>query len=395
MENKYYIKISPEVIKSDITTVTYTASTGVTFTIDQECCDFTSYTENNTVTTGRTGVILTMSQVLTGNTGGTSLMTGLTIPILFTQNVVDIGYYSVFDGAIIQKDVITNFIFSAVTGSNSSTIYLYNTSDKEYKKFLKESTFKVDWGDDTPVQTVNDFSPNFISHTYPLTPNDYTITMTGVTSFGVSIIEKQVSVPFTGTTITNPKGTAYFVSQSGSWSATPISYDFIFSGDSNPNISDFTGSAFTQIPFIVTGFTRSTLTDLSVYKGNTQKGGKSFRLNQQITGTSGTVGIYYGETNDGLAVSYKINDVDYYDYNDGTTLFVLNSSGLTTDWLVSSGITKDEVLMNVISEPEIFSNVYIERGKVSAFEKVRRLNEVSTIGGLTSYGYKFFKVTKT
>jgi hypothetical protein len=395
MENKYYIKISPEVIKSDVTTVTYTASTGVTFIIDQECCDFTSYTESNTVTTGRTGVILTMSQVLTGNTGGTSLMTGLTIPILFTQNVVDIGYYSVFDGAVIQKDVITNFIFSAVTGSNSSTIYLYNTSDKEYKKFLKESTFKVDWGDNTPVQTVNDFSPNFISHTYPLTPNDYTITMTGVTSFGVSIIEKQVSIPFTGTTITNPKGTAYFVSQSGSWSATPVSYDFIFSGDSNPNISDFTGSVFTQIPFIVTGFTRSTLTDLSVYKGNTQKGGKSFRLNQQITGTSGTVGIYYGETNDGLAVSYKINDVDYYDYNDGTTLFVLNSSGLTTDWLVSSGITKDEVLMNVISEPEIFSNVYIERGKVSAFEKVRRLNEVSTIGGLTSYGYKFFKVTKT
>jgi hypothetical protein len=211
----------------------------------------------------------------------------------------------------------------------------------------------------------------------------------------VSIIEKKVSVPFTGTTITNPKGTAYFVSQSGFWSATPISYDFIFSGDSNPNISDFTGSVFTQIPFIVTGFTRSTLTDLSVYKGNTQKGGKSFKLNQQITGNSGTVGVYYGETNDGLAVSYKINDVDYYDYNDGTTLFVLNSSGLTTDWLVSSGLTKDEVLLNVISEPEIFSNVYIERGKVSAFEKVRRLNEVSTIGGLTSYGYKFFKVTKT
>ena len=36
-EQKYYIKISPEVIKSDITTIVYTASTGYTFSIDQEC----------------------------------------------------------------------------------------------------------------------------------------------------------------------------------------------------------------------------------------------------------------------------------------------------------------------------------------------------------------------
>jgi len=395
MENKYYIKISPEVIKSDLTTVVYTASTGVTFTIDKECCDFTSYTENNVVITGRTGVILTMQQVLTGNTGGTSLMTGLTIPILFTQNVVDIGYYSVFDGAILQKDVITNFLFSAVTGINSSIIYLYNTSEKEYKKFLKESTFKVDWGDNTPIQIVSNFAPNYTSHSYPLTPNEYTITMTGSTNFGVSIIKKKIKIPFTGNTITNPNGTAYFIPQSGSWSGTPISYDFIFSGDSNPNISDFTGSVFTQIPFLVTGYTNSSLSDLSVYKGTAQKNGKSFKLNQQITGSSGSVGVYYGDTPDGLGVSYKLNDTEYYDFNDGTTIFILNSSGLTGDWLISTGITKDELLMNIISEPEIFSNVYIERGKVSAFEKVRRLNEVSTIGGLTSYGYKFFKVTKT
>lgn len=395
MENKYYIKISPEVIKSDITSVVYTASTGVTFTVDKECCDFTSFTENNFVITGITGVILPMSQVLTGNTGGTSLMTGLTIPILFTQNIVDIGYYSVFDGAVLQKDVVTNFIFSAVTGFNSSVIYLYNTSDKEYKKFLKESSFKVDWGDGTPIETVTNFVPNYTSHTYPITPNNYTITMTGNSSFGVTIIEKKVSVPFTGTTIENPNGTAYFVPQSGSWSATQISYDFIFSGDSNPNISDFTGSVFTQIPFLATGFTNSSLSDLSVYKGSTVKNGKSFKLNQQITGNSGTIGTYYGNTDDGLGVKYQINDIDYYDYNDGTTVFVMNSSGLTSDWLISTGLTKDEVLMNVISEPEIFSNVYVERGKVSAFEKVRRLNEVSTIGGLTSYGYKFFKVTKT
>ena len=170
-DQKYYIKISPEVIKSDLVTIIFTASTGTTSTIDQECCDFTSYTENNFYTTGQTVVYLRMSEVVTGGTSGTSLMTGLTIPILFTQNIVDIGYYSVFDGAILQKDVITNFVFSAVTGANSSLIYLYNTSDKEYKKFLKGSTFKVDWGDGTPIQTVTDIAPNYTSHLYPLSPN--------------------------------------------------------------------------------------------------------------------------------------------------------------------------------------------------------------------------------
>ena len=135
-EQKYFIKISPEVIKSDFKTVVYTASTGVTYTLDETCCDFTSYTENFYYTTGQTGVYLKMSQVVTGATSGTSLMTGLTIPILFTQNTVDIGYYSVFDGAILQKEVITNFVFSSGTGPNASTIYLYNTSDQKYKMFL-------------------------------------------------------------------------------------------------------------------------------------------------------------------------------------------------------------------------------------------------------------------
>jgi|688.fasta_scaffold08467_14 hypothetical protein len=394
-DQKYYIKISPGSVKSYVDTVIYTASTGITLTLDKECCDFTSFTESINYVTGSTKVRLSMSQIVTGATSGTSLMTGLTIPILITQNTVDIGYYSVFDGAILQKDVITNFLFSAVTGTNSSTIYLYNTSDVQYKKFLSESTFYVNWGDGTPIQTVTNFAPNYISHQYPLSVKNYKITLSGLTNFGLTIIEKQVSVPFTGTTIPNPKGTAYFIPQGGSWSGIPISYDYIFSGDSNTNLSDHFSSNYTTTPFLVTGFTKSSLNDLSVYKGNVNIKGYSYRTNQQITGTSGTVGIFYGSSTDGLYVSYNINGVDYYDFNDGTTIFVAKSSGFTSEWSVSSGLTKEETLINVISEPQIFSNVYIERGKVSAFEKVRRLNEVSTIGGLTLYGYKFFNVVKT
>jgi hypothetical protein len=393
-EQKYYIKISPEVIKSDIRTFIYTASTGYTFSIDQECCDFTSYTQTFTATTGTTTAILPMSLVVTSGSGGTSLMTGLTIPILFTQNTVDLGYYSVFDGAITQKDVITNFLFSAVTGANSSTYYVYNTSDITYQKFLKNSTFKIDWGDGSQIQTITNFAPNSTPHVYPTAPATYTITMSGITMFGLTIIEKKINIPFTEVEITNPKGTAYFIPQGGEWSGVPISYDYIFSGDSNTDLQDHISSNYTTIPIIVTGFTKSSLNDLAQYNGNTNIKGMSFKQNQEVTGTSNTVGVYNGPTNDGLGVSYTINGIDYYDYNDGTTIYVAKSSGLTSNWLVSSGLTKDETLINVVDQPQIFSNVYIERGKNSVFERVRRLGEVSTIGGLTIYGYKFFNVNK-
>lgn len=393
-EQKYYIKISPEVILSDIQTVTFTASTGITYTIDEECCDFTSFTENFYFTTGQTKVYLRMSQVVTGATSGTSLMTGLTIPVLFTQNTVDVGYYSVFDGAIVQKDVVTNFIFSAVTGANASTIYLYNTSDTQFKKFLKGSTFKIDWGDNTPVEFITTLSPNYLSHTYPATPQTYKISMTGSSNFGVTVVEKYVYIPFTGTTIPNPNGTAYFIPQVGSWSGIPISYDYIFSGDSNPNLNDYFGSDFTSVPFPISGYTKSSINDLAQYKGSVSRNGRAFKLNQSITGNSNSVGIYRGETVDGLAVAYTLNDIDYFDYNDGTTLYIVQSSGLTVNDLIMTAITKEEYLLNVVDQPEIFSNVYIERGKVSPFEKVKRLNEVSTIGGLVSYGYGYFKVEK-
>jgi hypothetical protein len=344
--------------------------------------------------TGTTGVLLPMSQVVSGNTGGTSLMTGLTIPILFTQNTNDIGYYSVFDGAILQKDVVTNFLFSAVTGANSSTYYVYNTSDVQYLKFLKDSLFRIDWGDGSQIQTVTNFAPNYIPHTYPTQPDTYTITMSGFTNFGVTIVQKTIQVPFTGVQIGNPNGTVYFVAQGGSWSGIPISYDYIFSGDSNTNLEDHISSNYTTLPILVTGQTTSTLNDLSQYTGNASKGGYNFKLNQLVTTTGGVKGIYLGQTDDGLGIKYNINGIDYYDYQNNFSYYVAQSSGLTEDWLVSSGLTKDDTYLNVVDQATIFSNVYIERGKYSAFERVRRLGEVSTIGGLVSYGYKFFNVDK-
>ena len=130
---EYKFIISPENVKSDLVFVTYTGNTDITTIIDP-CC----LTANTvyTTTTGTTGVYLPMSYLLTGHTGGTSLLTGLSVNFMFTESTVDLGYYSPTDGMILQKDVLNNFIATANT-LNPYTYVFYNTSDLEFIKFLQ------------------------------------------------------------------------------------------------------------------------------------------------------------------------------------------------------------------------------------------------------------------
>jgi hypothetical protein len=166
-------------------------------------------------------------------------------------------------------------------------------------------------------------------------------------------------------------------------------YDFIYSGDSTCDTTLTSITDFTTVPITITGYTQSSLNDLKQY------GQTPFKLDTIVTGTSGNIGVYSGLTNDGLGIMYSVNGVDYVDYQDGTTIFMVKSSGLTSDMLICSAITKNEVLLNVIDEAEVQSEIFIERGKQSSLERVERLGEVDNIGDLTKYGYKFFNIIKT
>ena len=388
VEQKYYFKISPENIKGDLVTVNYSGDTDYIYDIDP-CCPITGITENTL--TGSTGVYTGMTYVLSGASGGTSILTGLTVPILLTQTGVDYGYYSVFDGAILQKEVITNFMFSATTGS-PYTYYFYNTSEVELKKFLELTTFKVDWGDGTTIQTITGTAP--LSHNYPLGNNQYTITMTATSPWGISQVSKTITVPFVFVPNLDTFGVATFTPAGGNWSATSFNYDYIFTGDSNTDINDFYSYNYTTVPFTITGYTQSSINDLEQYGPKYMLAEGKFKPGIQVTGTSNTVGTYWGPDPSGTYVAYTIDGVDYYDYPDGTTLYVIQSSGFTQDDLILSALTKNEALINVIDQPEIQSNIFIERGKMSALEYIERLGEVDNVGDLTKYGYGFFSVEK-
>ena len=98
MEDFYNIIISPETIKGDL------------FTVNLQGNNVGPNYSGETI-----GIYSGMTQVLTGGNEGSSLLTGLTIPILFKQTAIDVGYFSPFDGAILQKDIVANFIFSSTT----------------------------------------------------------------------------------------------------------------------------------------------------------------------------------------------------------------------------------------------------------------------------------------
>ena len=358
MEDLYNIIISPETIKGDLSTVTYS---GVSV-----------------------GVYSAMTQVVSSGTDGSSTLTGLTIPILIRQTAVDVGYYSPFDGAILQKDVVANFIFSSTT-SNPYVYNVYNTSS-EFQKFLDLSAYKVDWGDNSPKQTITSYTPDSLSHTYATANAQYTIVLEQTNPWGVTKVAKTITTPYENVVINNPNGEAFFIPAGGNWLNTPVSYDYIFSGDAINEISVQTSNNYVTVPFTISGITKSRITELALYGTPKYQVGVPVIKNGQIWGAISDMNLIF--------TAYTVQEVNYYDYNDGTTIFFEQSSGFTENNLSQRPITKEEVLLRVIDQPQIQTNVFVERGKNSGLERIQRLGEVDNLGDMINYGYGFFNVTK-
>jgi len=328
------------------------------------------------------GVYSAMTQMVSSGPGGSSLFSGLSVNVLLRQSALDSGYFSPFDGAIMQKDVVANFIFSATTG-NPYTWYVYNTSS-EFQKFLDLSAYKVDWGDGSPKQSITNYTPNSISHLYPAASRQYTITLEQTNPWGITKVQKTITTPFTGVTIPNPNGECFFMPSTGNWINTPVSYNYIFSGDSVNEVGPQTSNNYISVPFTISGLTKSRINELALYGSPKFQVGVPVISNGQIWGA-------ITDIND-VFTAYTINEVNYYDYSDSITIFFEPSSGLTDQNITAVPITKEEVLLKVMDQPQIQTNVFVERGKNSAYERIQRLNEVDNLGDMINYGYGFFNV---
>jgi len=388
-DRNFHIRISPEFINGDIFFARYNAGNSPTPDIDP-CCDITT-TATTIQYTGYTTVYSSMTQVLSGGTNGSSLLTGLTIPIMLTQTAVDIGHYSVFDGAVSQKDTMLNFVVSG-TPSTPYECFFYNTSETELKKYLSFTNYYINWGDNNSVNIIGPNTPIPYVHTY-VQPGEYTITFSGMSPWGNSVITKKVYIPFTAVTVDNTSGTATFITLGGSGSGTALEYDYLFSGDTTCEIYQSNENPFLDGPLVITGYTRSLINDLAQYGPKNSLLGGKFKRDEFVTGSTGVRGIVYDVNANFPYTAYTINSMDFYDYPDKQTIFVV--SGVSPIDVVCSAITKEEYLLNVVDEPEVQSAVFVERGKNSALERLMRLGEVDNVGDLTKYGYGFFNVIKT
>jgi len=371
--------ISPEVLNTDIFGLVYTAQTIYDLPangVPTSSTPFTSITQNFSLYSG-------MTQILSGGTNGSSLLTGLTIPILFTQTYNDIGYYSEFDGLICQKDIITNFLYSGDNPSNLFSVKLYNTSGDFTTSYLDFTTFIVDWGDGTQTQQL---STTNINHIYQ-TPGSYVITLSGSNPWGLTTVSKPITIPLLSVGTPNPNGSIYFTPQGGNWSNTQLNLDYIYPLDSNNNVNYQSSSNWTTTPFIVSGYTKSKVQDLRRYGSQPFTVGYIFTKNNQFYGKINSI-------NDDIT-GYTIENITYYDLPNGKTFYVTNSYGLTPNNLDPSIITKNEQLLDFVMAPQIQTDIYVERGKYSAFEALERLGEVDNIGDLERYGYGFFKINTT
>ena len=378
-----HIRISPEVINGDRFFVRYNAGNSPTSEPDP-CCEIT-ITSTTIQYTGYTIAYSSMTQILSGGTNGTSLLTGLTIPIMLSQTAVDVGHYSVFDGAISQKDTMLNFIVSG-SPSNPTLCYFYNTSEVELKKYLSFTNYYINWGDSSSTQIIGPNTPFPYPHTYPQ-QGEYTITFSGMSPWGNSVITKKVYIPFTAVIVDDVSGTATFTPLGGSWSGTSLDYDYLFSGDTTCEIYQSGDNPFLDGPLVISGYTNSSINDLVQY------GPIKFKHSTPVTGSTGVKGIVYQPNPQFPFTAYTINNLDYFDYPEDLTIFVV--SGVSPIDVVCSAITKEEYLLNVVDEPEVQSAVFVERGKNSALERLMRLGEVDNVGDLTKYGYGFFNVIKT
>jgi len=245
-------------------------------------------------------------------------ITGVTVPIVITEDFNDIGVYTPWDGLVLQRDVINNFIY---TGSGLS-VTVQNTSDVDFKRFLTFGNYSVIWGDGS--SDILSLGQPIGNHIYS-SGGEYKITLEQINPWGTTRISKIINLPYDGNvTINNPYGTVEihppnFGDPIG---CDTVLQDYIFSGDSNPDVYDFFSFNYITVPFEVTGYTTTSNLNLFIEYGNQglPNTGTSITLTSDLTGEILEVTPQY--------TAYTINDIIYTDFSGGTTFFNALSTGI-------------------------------------------------------------------
>lgn len=296
----------------------------------------------------------------------TTTGTTYNLPVYLDSTAYEMGGMVGFDGDIEQAEQIVNFTYQHISPAGGNNIRLFNSTNKDLLKIIKDQTFIIDWGDNTTdtigVSAGNSLS--FIQHTFP-SAGTYEVTISLINAWTEKKLSRKITVP-KDTTVTNEDGT--FGPFTIPYTNITTSQNYINDLDVTDNDDDAT------IYFAAVG--RSRVSELKKY------------------GENSYIGTSTGSDDYGAYTGYTIDNLYYRDYFDGTTTITGNTTNFYREEVFNQMLTRNENFIGFINEPVIYSDVFVERGRQGVLEMNLRLGEIDNVGELDIYGNGFFQVKK-
>lgn len=308
------------------------------------------------------------------------------IPIVLEANADEMGVMSSFDGNIEQVEQLVNFTYK----QSGSVVTVYNTVNPDKLRKIVDQKYTIKWGDTTSGSLdVNGgvLYSNFptASHTYSTTGN-YTLSLSLDSPWSKEKINKNITVPNTGSVVENPLGTfSGFTIPYTNITGTTLDYL------NDSKVSGFTGSAI--LKYMAIG--GSKIGELKKY------GQTTVSSSMYVTGLfSGSAYTGYtletGSIISGSLVTGSIpsGSLWYMDFADGYTMITGKTSNFTKEEVINNVITRNEHFIGFIDDPTVYSDIFVERGRQGVMEPNLRLGEIDNMSELEVYGNGYFKVRK-
>ena len=282
------------------------------------------------------------------------------------------GVMTSFDGSMEQVEQLCNFTYN----QSGSKVIVYNTVNPDKLRKIVDQSYTIKWGDGTSGSlTVNSgvLYSNFptASHTYSSNGN-YTLSLTLDSPWSKEKIDKKITVPNTGSVVTNPLGT---------FSGFTIPYTNITGSLNYLNNLDYTNNTGNTI-FKYMAIGGSKIAELKKYGETT------------VSSSLYTTGMFSGSAYTGYTLSSDDNKLFYMDFADGYTMITGTTSAFTKEEVFNNVITRNEHFIGFIDDPTVYSDIFVERGRQGIMEPNLRLGEVDNMSELDVYGNGYFKVKK-
>ncbi len=347
---------------------------------------YSGYVVNNVTGSLPTGSYMWNGSSWTGLTG--SLNLSYTLPIYLEADADEMGVMVSFDGNVEQVEQLINFTYK----QSGSVVTVYNTVNPNKLRKIVDQTYTINWGDGfTSGLTVNSgvLYSNFPNsgHTYSTT-GSYTLSLSLDSPWSKEKINKNITVPNTGSVVTNPLGT--------------------FTGFTLPGNIYYTGSDYQNYlnDLDYTNNTGSTIIKYMAIGGS--KIGELKRYGETTLNSSMyTTGMFSGSAYTGYTLepsaivsgSLVVSGIPtgslwYMDFADGYTMITGATSNFTREDVINNVITRNEHFLGFIDDPTVYSDIFVERGRQGVMEVNLRLGEIDNMSELDVYGNGFFKVKK-